>query len=407
MVEPATRNGSPGAAPDPTELELTPPQPVAATAPESASGRVKLKPEDLSELNTQVHELVNAVAQLDEHDPKLKDYIDRIHSMGSHDVEQSAALANRLLDRPVKTMRNGLFDAASPISRALIDLRATVEKLDPGSHQDLLSPRRLLGLIPFGNRLNAYFDQYRSSQSHLNAIVEALRRGKDELLRDNAAIDQEKANLWGLMERMEKYIYLGNQLDAALEAKAHALEATDARKAQLLREELLFYTRQKVTDLLTQTAVNIQGYLALELVRRNNLELVKGVDRATTTTLAALRTAVTVAQALTNQKLVLEQISALNTTTGQVIQATSEMLKNQSAQIHAQAASSTVEVQKLQQAFANVYQTMDAIADFRTRSLESMQRTVDSLSSEVAKARTYLDRVRARESPGGTEQVPP
>ena len=64
----------------------------------------------------------------------------------------------------------------------------------------------LFGLIPFGNRLNEYFDQYRSSQSHLNAIVETLRRGKDELLRDNAAIEQEKVNLWALMERLEKYI---------------------------------------------------------------------------------------------------------------------------------------------------------------------------------------------------------
>src|SRR2546428_13963908 len=65
----------------------------------------------------------------------------------------------------------------------------------------------------------------------------------------------------------------------------------------------------------TQLAVNAQGYLALELVRKNNLELIKGVDRATTTTISALRTAVIVAQALTNQELVLNQITALNTTT--------------------------------------------------------------------------------------------
>ena len=63
------------------------------------------------------------------------------------------------------------------------------------------------------------------------------------------------------------------------------------------------------TDLLTQMAVTVQGYLALDLVKKNNVELVKGVDRASTTTVAALRTAVTVAQAMTNQKLVLEQIT--------------------------------------------------------------------------------------------------
>ena len=161
---------------------------------------------------------------------------------------------------------------------------------------------------------------------------------------------------------------------------------------------MLFYTRQKVTDLLTQMSVNIQGYLALDLIRKNNLELMKGVDRASTTTVSALRTAVIVAQALANQKLVLDQIGALNTTTGNLIASTSEMLRDQSAAIYQQAASSTVEIAKLQQAFANIYHTMDAIADFKTKALESMQTTVNTLTDEVGKSRTYLDRVRRQES---------
>src|SRR3569833_4256700 len=382
----------------PADLQLTPPQPVEAVPSESSSGRVKLKPEDLAELDAQVRSFIDAMTGLDEQDPKFKDCLDRIHSMGNKDVEQSAGVSNRLLARPVKTLKHGLFDSGSDISRALVDLRTTVEKLDPSTQGDLFARRKILGLIPFGNRLNEYFDQYRSSQSHLNAIVETLRRGKDELLRDNAAIEQEKVNLWTLMERLEKNIYLGKKLDAALDAKARALEPTDPQRARVVREELLFYTRQKVTDLLTQMAVNIQGYLALDLLRKNNFELIKGVDRATTTTVAALRTAVMVAQALVNQKLVLDQISALNTTTGNMIQTTSEMLKKQTGDIHQQAASSTIEVDKLRKAFENVYQTMDAIADFKSRSLESMQMTVESLSNEVSKARTYLDRVRQRES---------
>lgn len=397
-VATTSNTAQPEALTPPADLQLTPPQPVQAVAPESASGRVKLKPEDLAELDGQVRAFIDAMTGLDEQDPKFKDCLDRIHTMGNKDVEQSAGVANRLLDRPVKTLKNGLFDSGSDISRALVDLRTTVEKLDPSSQGDLFAPRKLLGLIPFGNRVNEYFDQYRSSQSHLNAIVETLKRGKDELLRDNAAIEQEKVNLWALMERLEKYIYLGRKLDSALDGKAKALDATDAQRARVVREELLFYTRQKVTDLLTQMAVNIQGYLALDLLRKNNFELIKGVDRATTTTVAALRTAVMVAQALINQKLVLDQISALNATTGNMIETTSEMLKKQTGEIHQQAASSTIEVEKLRKSFENVYQTMDAIADFKARSLESMQKTVDSLSQEVAKARTYLDRVRQRES---------
>ena len=107
---------------------------------------------------------------------------------------------------------------------------------------------------------------------------------------------------------------------------------------------MLFSVRQKNQDLLTQLAVSVQGYLALDVIRRNNLELIKGVQRATTTTISALRTAVIVAQALADQKLVLDQITALNTTTSNLIESTSEMLHQQSGQINEQAASATVEL---------------------------------------------------------------
>lgn len=382
----------------PQAFTLEPPAPVAPVPVESASGKVRLKPEDVAELDAQVARFIDDITQHDSQHPQFKEAVERIHSMGSKDIQASAAVSNRMLDRPVGSLRNGLFDKGAQIGQSLIDLRHQVEDLDPSKQGDLFSARKLLGLIPLGNKLIAYFERYQSSQTHLNAIIESLKRGKDELLRDNTAIEQEKVNLWTLMERLEKYVHIGKALDGQLDAKARALETTDPEKARVIREEMLFYSRQKVTDLLTQLAVNIQGYLALDMIRKNNLELMKGVDRATTTTVAALRTAVIVAQALSNQKLVLDQISALNATTGNLIASTSEMLRDQSSVIHQQAASSTIEIAKLQQAFANIYQTMDTIADFKSRALDSMQTTVDTLTNEVAKSRTYLDRVRRQET---------
>src|SRR3546814_8681961 len=122
--------------------------------------------------------------------------------------------------------------------------------------------------------------------------------------------------------------------------------------------------------------------MALDLVKKNNVELVKGVDRASSTTVSALRTAVTVAQALTNQKLVLEQITALNTTTANIIDSTGEMLKNQTARIHEQAASSTIPMETLKRAFQNIYDTMYSIDAFKLKALDSMKTTVDTLSTE-------------------------
>src|SRR5574338_1276142 len=181
------------------------------------------------------------------------------------------------------------------------------------------------------------------------------------------------------MHELEQMVYISKALDKQLEDKANELDATDPAKAKAIRESALFYTRQRTTDLLTQMAVTVQGYLALDLVKKNNVELVKGVDRASTTTVAALRTAVTVAQAMTNQKLVLEQIGALNTTTADIIDSTGKLLKEQSGKIHEQAAASTIPMETLQRAFQNIYDTMDQVDTFKVKALENMKQTVETL----------------------------
>jgi uncharacterized protein YaaN involved in tellurite resistance len=307
--------------------------------------------------------------------------------MGRKEIAEAAGASNRFLDRPVKAI-----DSDTGIGTDLTELRRTVEALDPRENSRSLTGRKLLGIIPFGKRINNYFDKYRSSQSHISAILARLANGKDELLMDNAAIDTERANLWKTMHRLEQMIHISKSLDRSLEDKANELDATEPAKAKAIRESALFYTRQRTTDLLTQMAVTVQGYLALDLVKKNNVELVKGVDRASTTTVAALRTAVTVAQAMTNQKLVLEQVGALNTTTAGMIDATGEMLRTQTASIHEQAASSTIPLETLQRAFQNIYETMDQIDEFKVRALDSMKQTVTTLSSEVEKSKGYIAR---------------
>ena len=374
-----------------TALTLVPPQPVAAITTDEAASMVKVDATTATKIDAMVSGYIKSLTSLDPHSQAFATKVNAIHTMGNDEIRQSASVSNRLLDKPVKAMESGPFSKGANVSKSLVDLRRTVEDLDP-SQQGLLSPKHLFGLIPFGSRLRDYFARYQSAQGHLNAIIQALYHGQDELRQDDAAIEQEKVNIWDIKGKLEQYIYLAGKLDAALEAQINHIGQTDPERAKALREDVLFYVRQKRQDLLTQLAVNAQGYLALELVRKNNLELIKGVDRATTTTVSALRTAVIVAQALTNQKLVLNQITALNTTTGNLIESTSQMLKEQSGQIHEQAASATVSVEKLQAAFANIYATMDMIDAYKLQALDSMQKTIDALTGEVTKAQSYLQR---------------
>jgi len=373
----------------PSQLTLTAPEPVKPVEPAKAGGMVPIPAAALPALDQKVAAYVDSVVMLDIHSPAFTAKADDVRMMGNDEIRASAETSNKLLQSPVRAMQK--TSETGKVAGTLVDLRRTVEDLDP---KQATGVKKLLGMIPFGDKVRDYFHKYESAQSHIDAILKALLDGQDELRKDNAALDQEKVHLWETMQRLAQYSYVAEHLDAAMAAKIAEVERTDPEKAKVLRDDVLFNVRQKHQDLLTQLAVSIQGYLAIDLVRKNNLELIKGVDRATTTTISALRTAVIVAQALANQRLVLDQITALNTTTSNLIESTSQLLATQGVDIQKQSADAAVSIESLQRSFDNIYQSMDAIDSFKTQALDSMKQTVGTLQTEIDKAQSYLARVR-------------
>ena len=98
-------------------------------------------------------------------------------------------------------------------------------------------------------------------------------------------------------------------------------------------------------------------------------------------------------------------ITALNTTTGNLIESTSELLKTQSARIGEQAATSTINLEQLQKAFDNVYATIDQIDTYKVQALSNMKVTIDALSAQVSKAQSYLERAKP-DAAGGELKLP-
>ena len=85
-----------------------------------------------------------------------------------------------MLDKPVRRAEEGGGSPRVPGLQSLLELRKTVEGLDPSQ---LTGIRKLLGNIPFGDKVVDYFRRYESAQSQLNAILNCLRNGQDELER--------------------------------------------------------------------------------------------------------------------------------------------------------------------------------------------------------------------------------
>ena len=394
------------AAPEPAPLAppsgmavLTLEAPAAPSAvPATAAPKLVLSvtAEQRPVLDAKVDQFLTAVTAERAKSPEFEAQASAVRSMGDIDISKAAEQSNRMLQTPVAEIERGGLSDSSQVGKTLLELRRTIEDLDPSQTQK--GTKKILGIFPFGKPLEDYFRKYQNSQQHLNAILHALRSGQDELTKDNVALNMEKQQLWATMSRLNQYIYIAEQLDTKLSGHIAELQANDPEKAKALSEDVLFYVRQKHQDLLTQLAVSIQGYLAIDVIIKNNMELIKGVDRASTTTVSALRTAIIVAQALGNQRLVLDQITALNETTSGLIERTSEMLKENSAKIQEQAASSTIRLESLQKAFANVYETMDTIDTFKAQALNTMSQTIGVLESEVEKSKSYLARVSQSEA---------
>lgn len=399
MTTPAQpSSGAAQAAPlaPPDMLSLTAPEPPPVVAETQAPAMApQVEAAQVPVLDAKVEEFLGALGSAEANSPTFSAQADAVRSMGDADIRKAAETSNRLLQTPVRAVQAGGLAEGSKVGQTLLQLRRTVEDLDPSAAK---GSKKWFKKMPFGDQVTDYFRKYQSSQDHLNGILHALRNGQDELTKDNVALNMEKQNLWTVMGRLNQYVYIAERLDAKLSAQIAELEITDPEKAKALNQDVLFYVRQKHQDLLTQLAVSIQSYLAIDIIIKNNIELIKGVDRASTTTISALRTAVIVAQALGNQRLVLDQITALNTTTSTMIQRTSEMLKENSAKIQEQAASSTIGLEQLQAAFANIYATMDSIDAFKLKALDTMAATIGTLEVEVVKSREYLDRVAAQDS---------
>lgn len=381
-----------------SDLVLVPPAVVPNVGTAQASSMMPIDEARGRELADRAKAFVADLIGQDPHAPEFTKKINDVSAMGRDEIRGAAAVTNRMLERPVAALAAARgtgddADAQRKVANTLIELRMTIEDLDPTKAEGGIG-QMLLNLIPFRDKLRSYFARYASAQTQLDKILRSLQNGQDSLMKDNAAVEGEKVRLWDTMNKLQEYAVLTSALDAQLVEQIERVRATDAAKADTLTADVLFAVRQKHQDLLTQLAVSAQGYLALDVVRKNNVELIKGVERATTTTISALRTAVIVAQALANQKLVLDQITALNTTTSNLIVATSQMLKTQSTAIAEQSTSATISLESLQTAFQNIYETIDALDGYKVKAVETMAQTVTALQGRLAEATEYLERAK-------------
>jgi len=323
---------------------------------------------ELTDLEQQSEGFVQGLLKLDTASLQDKqNAITNIDKLGL-DAQKESSIQSSKLKIPLKNL-SGKSSDGKKVSTSLIELKNTVEALDP-SEIDFGKK----GFLNMFSPVKKYFNKYKSSEIILDDIMKNLDASRDVLRRDNISLGHDQEDMYMATKKLNKYINMGQYIDERLSTEVDIIESDDKRK--FFMDEIQFPLRQRIMDLQQQLVVNQQGIFAIEVLKRNNKELIRGVDRSKLVTISALKVAIVVAQALADQKLVLDKINALNTTTSNLIAGTSERLKQQGVEIQKQASSSMLDVEKLKQSFKDINDAMEEITNFRTSSLPKMSESI-------------------------------
>jgi uncharacterized protein YaaN involved in tellurite resistance len=375
--------------PPETTFALTPPE-VLQVVPESkAADLVAVKPDRIQALDEKADAFIATLMTQDVHSADFKQKLDLAFALGKEEISIAAGLLQgRLMER------NFVDAAGTPAFKAISELRGHLDELNPGNQGDLMSANRILGLIPWGNKLQAYFRRFQSAASQIKTCMTQLYAARDDIQKDLVDVDAQRARIWTGMEKMSEAILFAKLLDDKIGAKVEALRATDALRARAVEQEVQFYARQNLTDMLTQQAVSINGYLALDVVKKTGREMMNGCTRVATTGMSALAVAQTVARATGNQIEVMDMLEGVNSTIGKLIAQTGEQLNQHVTRTTEFAKNPMIGVEQIKQMFDQTYRAMDAMDNFRSDAIVVMGRNNEIMQTELKRSRTYVDRVR-------------
>jgi len=384
----------PTAAPAQQSLVLQPPDVVQPVGPEGAPEMVPLDLDMKAKVDRQVDRFVEALlGEASVESDGFKAKVDAAFRLGREEISSAASLmSGRFMERNFVGMEG------SAAYKAIRDMRRHLDELNPGRQGDLLSANRVLGFIPWGTKLQAYFRKFQAAGTQLKMVMQQVYAARDDLQRDAVEIDDAKAKLWGAMQKLRGAIYFAQELDGKVAGTVVALRTTDAARARALEQEVLFYARQNLQDMLTQQAVSINGYLSLDVLKRTAREMINGCNRVATTGMSALATAQTVARATGNQIEVMQMLQGLSGTIGDLVAETSRQLGQHVEKTGEFAASPLMAIEKLRESFDNTFRAMDAMDAFRAKAIDAMGRNNDLMREQLKRAQDYLDKVRGQQA---------
>jgi len=142
----------------PGTFRLQAPEALTPISEQAAQRAVQLAVPLKGEVDAQVDRFMQGLLTEDVQSDVFKAKLDSAFALGREEISIAAGLMQgRFMQRNFA----GLEDSTA--FKAIQDMRGHLDALNPGREGDLLQPQKLLGFIPFGNRLQAYFRKYQAA----------------------------------------------------------------------------------------------------------------------------------------------------------------------------------------------------------------------------------------------------
>jgi uncharacterized protein YaaN involved in tellurite resistance len=385
-VTPNTKLPESLAAPD-APLALSMPAPVTPVKePDAAFAMIPMKEETRSSAERQADQFIGELLHLDVTSGDFRARLDSAFRLGRKEIGDSALLTGKFMEK------NFVNDAENPAFKVMNEMRGLFESLDPGKEKDLFSPHKILGVIPFGNRLQAYLQRFDSASGSLRKLIDNIYGVEDELARDDQELFATMNKLLDAMGKLKAVDIFIDRLDRMLGETVAKLRGTDPARAKAIEQEVLFYARQASMDVKTQMLVCINGYKMLEGLRKTGRELQNGCDRMATIGMSSLSIAVTLARAQGYQMKVMEALKQGSAAIEGLMASTAKMFGDHVDRVVEFESNPLIGVQTLKASFDTVFAGLDKMDEFRSKSIESMGANIALMKGLLAEGEARMKR---------------
>src|SRR5215470_12711072 len=212
------------------------PEPVVPVKqPDQAAALVPVKDDVKNAALAQADKFIADLLEMDVTSGEFRARVDSAFRLGRKEIGDSAMLTGKFLEK------NFAGDSDNPAFKVMNEMRALFEDLDPGREGDLMSSNKILGMIPFGNRLQAYLRRFDSASGSIRTLVDNIYGVQDQLARDDQELFATMNKLLEAMTKLKAVDLFIDRLDEMLSSRVAQMKPADPARAKAIEQEVLFY----------------------------------------------------------------------------------------------------------------------------------------------------------------------